>query len=65
MSTSKNKYFEVSFVKVISAPNKETALKAATLGRPPSGTRVLAEELYADRITSAEAHSIMESLEDN
>lgn len=52
---SKPSVFEVQGTIVIEAPNRETALQAASSTRRVAGTRVLNTDLSASRLSSAAA----------
>ncbi len=59
---NKNKYFEITTVASVSARNKAEALKTLRSSRRVPGTRVLAESSVVERIPSATAHALADSL---
>ncbi len=57
MSDNKNKYFVVTQVSVVSAPNMTEALRAARNSRR-SGTKVLSHENQIERVSASSARSL-------
>lgn len=60
MSLNKMKYFEVNTVTVVQANNKTEAEKLAR-GRRGVAGKAIVSDTYVERITAAEANSLIEA----